>query len=452
MLTDMILEEEFEKKGDSWYNQQDLEDDLHLAAELGKTLLDRNHDLEQALQQMYSTNQDQLQEIEYLTKQVELLRQMNDQHAKLYEQLDMAARDVEESNHRLVQDNRLAQTKINSLTDTIEALQTLLEDLQTQMDELKAAQAERNKRELAEQRRGFSAQSVSCLKELYDLQRDRYLTQSDGLWSPQSFLCDRDRCLDPEEENQALQRSIQTLQRQIATEQSRREAVEREIEFTSRENRGLEQRLAELEGCWTRQTELVEEVEQLRLLWRANSARRPSQLLLPETVFFASEERQSKADETSEKEEEQTRRSRQRCHSDGVLKATNTDELRRGHEQLCIRRTEAVKQRGISLLNEVDAQYSALQVKYEELLQRYHNLTDGLIHNAVQSSSGSFATAWVRRRLSGSAATSDLKVLPEDGHQPEYKVLFKEIFTRIQKTKEDLSDDRHPARNNDSAE
>uniref|UniRef100_A0A3B5LNP8 Cerebellar degeneration-related protein 2a n=1 Tax=Xiphophorus couchianus TaxID=32473 RepID=A0A3B5LNP8_9TELE len=430
MLTDMILEEEFEKKGDSWYNQQDLEDDLHLAAELGKTLLDRNHDLEQALQQMYSTNQDQLQEIEYLTKQVELLRQMNDQHAKLYEQLDMAARDVEESNHRLVQDNRLAQTKINSLTDTIEALQTLLEDLQTQMDELKAAQAERNKRELAEQRRGFSAQSVSCLKELYDLQRD-----SDGLWS----------CLDPEEENQALQRSIQTLQRQIATEQSRREAVEREIEFTSRENRGLEQRLAELEGCWTRQTELVEEVEQLR-------ARRPSQLLLPETVFFASEERQSKADETSEKEEEQTRRSRQRCHSDGVLKATNTDELRRGHEQLCIRRTEAVKQRGISLLNEVDAQYSALQVKYEELLQRYHNLTDGLIHNAVQSSSGSFATAWVRRRLSGSAATSDLKVLPEDGHQPEYKVLFKEIFTRIQKTKEDLSDDRHPARNNDSAE
>lgn len=38
--------------------------DLHLAAELGKTLLDRNHELEQALQQMYSTNQEQLLEIE----------------------------------------------------------------------------------------------------------------------------------------------------------------------------------------------------------------------------------------------------------------------------------------------------------------------------------------------------------------------------------------------------
>lgn len=40
--------------------------DLHLAAELGKTLLDRNHELEQALQQMYSTNHDQLLEIEVI--------------------------------------------------------------------------------------------------------------------------------------------------------------------------------------------------------------------------------------------------------------------------------------------------------------------------------------------------------------------------------------------------
>lgn len=61
-----------------------------------------------------------------------------------------------------------------SLTDAIEGLQTYVEDLQTQMEELKAAQAERNKRELAEQRRSLGAQSVSCLKELYDLQHDRY--------------------------------------------------------------------------------------------------------------------------------------------------------------------------------------------------------------------------------------------------------------------------------------
>lgn len=49
-----------------------------------------------------------------------------------------------------------------------------MEDLQAQVDELKAAQAERNKRDLAEQRRSLGAQSVSCIKELYDLHIDRY--------------------------------------------------------------------------------------------------------------------------------------------------------------------------------------------------------------------------------------------------------------------------------------
>lgn len=48
-----------------------------------------------------------------------------------------------------------------------------MQDLQTQMEELRSAQAERNKRDLAEQRRSLGAQSVSCIKELYDLQQER---------------------------------------------------------------------------------------------------------------------------------------------------------------------------------------------------------------------------------------------------------------------------------------
>ncbi|XP_073350635.1 cerebellar degeneration-related protein 2 [Pagrus major] len=462
MLTDMILEEEFDKSGESWYHPQDLENDLHLAAELGKTLLDRNHELEQALQQMYSTNQEQLLEIEYLTKQVDLLRQMNDQHAKVYEQLDVAARDLEQGNQRLVQDNRLAQQKIHSLTETVEGLQTYMEDLQTQVEELKTAQAERNKRDLQEQRRSLSAQSVSCLKELYDLHNDRHLAHDslrvDGLWSPLGSSYDRDSHQDPEEEKATLQRSIQTLQSQIAAERSRREAAEQEIELTIRENTGLEQRLALLDGCRARQKELEAEVEQMRLQWRAdcaNSMRRPSQLLVPDTVFFSSEERsstvQDEVEEKVEKDEELQRRSiRQRCNSDSVLRATNADDIRRGHEQLCIRRAEAVKQRGISLLNEVDAQYSALQVKYDELLQRCQQATDQLSHKSVQTSTTPFLSSRTRRRLSSSVALSDLTVVLEDGQQPEYKVLFNEIFTCIQKTKADLSENKRPVKDSDS--
>lgn len=96
----------------------------------------------------------------------------------------------------------------------------------------------------------------------------------DGLWSPQSSFYDRDRRQDPEEENAALQRSIKTLQSQIAVERSRREAAEQESELTVQENRGLEQRLALLDGCRARQKELEAEVEQLQLLWRAECANR----------------------------------------------------------------------------------------------------------------------------------------------------------------------------------
>lgn len=50
---------------------------------------------------------------QYLAKQVDLLRRMNDQHAMVYDQLDVAARDLEQGNNRLVQDSRLAQRKID---------------------------------------------------------------------------------------------------------------------------------------------------------------------------------------------------------------------------------------------------------------------------------------------------------------------------------------------------
>lgn len=439
MLTDMILEEDFVKDGERWYKSHDLERDLHLAAELGKTLLDQNHELEQALQQMYSTNQDQLHEIEYLTKQVDLLRQMNDHHAKLYEQLDSAARDLEQGNQRLVQDNRLAQQKIQSLTETIDSLQNHMEELQAQVEELKTSQADRNRRD-AEQRRSLGAQSVSCLKELYDLQDNRHNhnLNTEGLWSHQVFYLNQKTCPDPEEEYRDLQRSIQTLHTQIAIERSYREAAEREIELTARENRSLEEQLALLDGCRARKQELEAEVEQLRCLWQRDcSNKRSEELMLPDAVFFASEEKSVSGERETELTEEHRQLSRQRCNSDSVLRPT--DEIRLGHDQMCIRRTRAVTQRGMSLLHEVDAQYSALQVKYEELLLRCKQASDSFTHKGVQTSTSPFVSVRARRRL------SNLSVVCEEG-QPEYKALFKELFSCIQKTREDLDKRTVPKR------
>ncbi|XDV14068.1 hypothetical protein PO909_002284 [Leuciscus waleckii] len=367
MLTDVIVEEDFDRnEDDMWYSRKDLEHDLHLAAELGKTLLDRNHELEQGLQQMYSTNHEQLQEIEYLTKQVDLLRQMNDQHAKVYEQLDLAARDLEKSNQRLVLENRTSQHRIESLTETIDGLQTHMEGLQKQVDELKMSQS---KRDLAGVRRSLGAQSISCLKEIYDLQQD-------NLHEEKSWPALDDRRVEAElEETSTLQHTLHNLKLQLAAERARRVEAEREAELTVQENSALEERLSVLEGARRRQAELEAEVEELRQLWRSEStSARLTDTLLPDNVFFGVDDRS---------------------------------------------RVELEEEDGSELPQEVDAQYSALQVKYEELLRRCQQGADSLSHKAVQT-----PTAHAPQR------------------RPEYKALFKEIFTCIQKTKEDLSENR----------
>ncbi|KAF7660346.1 hypothetical protein LDENG_00283620 [Lucifuga dentata] len=436
MLTDMIVEEEFEmKEEEPWYDKQDLEHDLHLAAELGKTLLERNRDLEQGLQQMYSTNQEQLQEIEYLTKQVDLLRHVNDQHTKVYEQLDLSARELEQNNHKLVQDNRTAQQKIKGLTETVELLQTQVEELQHQVEELKLSPSQSHKPPHGETRR--STQSLSCLKELqntlqyfeYDLDDpSEDVEPSDVTWR--------------EEEKASLRRSLHTLQTQFASERARRKEAEQEAGLLANENTVLEQQLARMESCQARLSELEHEAEELRQFWKSETSSRSIGLdvahsLLPDSGLLNPEE-ESDGEVTA-------------SNNSWIQKQGDSEKLRQlqipdapdrisDHECSCVRRAEVVKYRGISLLNEVDAQYSALQVKYDELLQRCHpgvqeEVQEGQSHKAVQTATTS------SNFLSASRATN-MEDCEDDCHQPEYKELFKEIFFRIQKTKEDLIENR----------
>ncbi|MED6271209.1 hypothetical protein CHARACLAT_017835 [Characodon lateralis] len=401
MLADMIAEEEFEiKEEEPWYDKQDLEHDLQLAAELGKSLLERNRDLEQGLQQMYTTNQEQLQEIEYLTKQVDVLRQVNDQHAKVYEQLDVSARELEQSNQKLVLDNRAAQLKIHRLMETVD-------ELQHHVEELKLASCQSQRSPCGEKWPPRGTRSVSCLQELqnthrYDLDLDQ---RSDGFEGSAASW--------HEEEHASLQQSLRALQTQFAAERARREEAETEGELLARENAALEQQLGRMEGCQARISELEKEAEELRQLWKLQSSSRPARSYvihgMEEEIEGVSAAVKSPA-------------LLKRWASERLMKATQApDSPNRiyDHECSCVRRPEVVKYRGISLLNEVDAQYSALQVKYDELLRRCGHQEE------------------LQELLPGeSSAAVDSEDSEDDFHQPEYKELFKEIFSRIQKTKE----------------
>jgi len=133
-------------------------DDLQLAAELGKTLLERNKELEGNLRDHQSVIEDQSQEIEYLTKQTSTLREVNDSRVKIYEQLEVSISDLETTNKKLMEENLTDKVKIKSLCENIgklenrcEELQRLLEEARTMLEKQQQLQKRRRERQKSSQ-------------------------------------------------------------------------------------------------------------------------------------------------------------------------------------------------------------------------------------------------------------------------------------------------------------
>ncbi|XP_059980084.1 cerebellar degeneration-related protein 2 isoform X2 [Lagenorhynchus albirostris] len=441
MLAENLVEEFEMKEDEPWYDHQDLQQDLQLAAELGKTLLDRNTELEDSLQQMYTTNQEQFQEIEYLTKQVELLRQMNEQHAKVYEQLDVTARELEETNQKLVADSRASQQKILSLTETIECLQANIDHLQSQVEELKSSGQGRSR---GKHDREKSAPSFSSLKELYDL-RQHFVY--DHVFAEKITALQQSP---DEEENEHLKKTVTMLQAQLSLERQKRATVEEEYGLVLKENSELEQQLGAAEAYRTRVLELQADVAEMRQMLQSE---RPFvngvEKLVPDSLFVpVKEPSQSLLEEMLLTMPEAHRKPLKRSSSETVLSSLAGGDIVKGHEETCIRRAKAVKQRGISLLHEVDMQYSTLKVKYEELLRKCQQEEDSLAHKAVQTSRAKDPAAVNAQPEPGTLGWEPASVTPEPigcpttSTPPEYKVLFKEIFSCIKKTKQEIDEQR----------
>ncbi|XP_022599246.1 cerebellar degeneration-related protein 2-like [Seriola dumerili] len=472
MLSSGTMEEFVTEEEEPWYDQQDLEQDLHLAAELGKTLLERNKELEDSLQQMYITNEEQVQEIEYLSKQLEVLRDMNEQHAKVYEQLDGTARDLERTNLSLVTDSKTSQQKIERLTGTIEALQTQVESLSGQVDQLRSMEQLRVRREKRERRK--TIHTFPCLRELCTAPgyEDEFVVGRAESFTvetkPQPF----------EEENQHLREAVSALRAAIRTERGRREGVERECNLLLAEFSRLQTRLQDAEGCQARVRELEVELQELQQLRRARTFLLSgeddgvalTQTVLnstPETDTFLEVEVGQTGGGTSEQTEGGGGGSEALPDSSPVRKSCSDTALntivardasgrRRGSYAL---HANSVRKRGMSILREVDEQYHALLEKYEELLGKCRRHEESLCHAEVQTSrpvsrdpsmkdcamgptpvppptpAQSPSTPEAIESISKQVEAVDKRL---GQNTPEYKALFKEIFSRIQKTKMDI--------------
>ncbi|XP_037134764.1 cerebellar degeneration-related protein 2-like [Syngnathus acus] len=473
MLNSGTMDEFVTEEEEPWYDQRDLEQDLHLAAELGKTLLERNKELEDSLQQMYITNEEQVHEIEYLSKQLEVLREMNEQHAKVYEQLDGTARELEHTNQTLVTDGKASQQKIERLSGTIETLQNQVETLSGQVEQLRSVEQLRVKREKRERRK--TIHSFPCLRELCTAPRyeDEFV-----VGRAESFTLEPKR--QPfEEENKHLREAVSALRTAIRAERGRRECVEKECHLLLTDFSRLQTRVQEAESCQARVRELeveLQELQQLRrsrtfLLGNEDDGVTLTQTVLnrtPETDTFLEEEVGETGGGVREEAEggsgvngealPESNPVRKSC-SDTALNAMvarDASGRRRGSYAL---HANSVRKRGMSILREVDEQYHALLEKYEELLGKCRRHEESLCHAGVQTSRPVSRDPSMKDCAMGHApappptptqSPSTPEAIEMIGKQveavdkrlgqnaPEYKALFKEIFSRIQKTKMDI--------------
>uniref|UniRef100_UPI0037E9BFEF cerebellar degeneration-related protein 2-like n=1 Tax=Semicossyphus pulcher TaxID=241346 RepID=UPI0037E9BFEF len=471
MLRAGRMEEFVTEEEEPWYDQRDLEQDLHLAAELGKTLLERNKELEDSLQQMYINNEEQVQEIEYLSKQLEMLRDMNEQHAKVYEQLDVTARELEITNEKLVLESKASQQKIDRLMGTMETLQGQVDSLTTRVEELRTLEELRVRREKKERRK--TVHSFPCLKELCTAPRyeDGFLLANPGSVD----LAERQPV---DEENERLRGIVSSLRAAMATERSKREGAERECAAVLQEFERLEQRLLGAEGCQLRVQELEAELQEMQQL-------RKSRMCLVGDMEDGLETLLRNGPETDTLDEgmgleeggeggageagcagQQGGPVRKSC-SDTALNAISARDASGRRQGSYALHANGVRKRGMSILREVDEQYHALLEKYEELLGKCRRHEESLCHAGVQTSRPVSRDPSMKEysMVSAGPSTSEAIAAPPTPPQtpstpealegisrqveqvdkrlsqntPEYKALFKEIFSRLQKTKSDMN-------------
>ncbi|KAJ1072052.1 hypothetical protein K5549_013919 [Capra hircus] len=453
-MEDFTAEEE-----EPWYDQQDLEQDLHLAAELGKTLLERNKELEESLQQMYSTNEEQVQEIEYLTKQLDTLRHVNEQHAKVYEQLDLAARDLELTNQKLALESKVAQQKIHGEGRYVNILLQckVIRDRRV-YKELRDLEQLRLRREKRERRR--TIHTFPCLKELCTSPRlpprceDAFRLHSSSLELGPRPL---------EQENDRLQTLVGVLRSQVSQERQRKERAEREYAVVLQEYSELERQLCEMEGCRFRVQELEAELLELQQMKQAKTYllgredHLAEALLAPLTQAPEADDPQPGSGDDSGSQDGVSSPAASPGHavrkscSDTALNAIMAKDPASRHAGNLTLHANSVRKRGMSILREVDEQYHALLEKYEELLSKCRQHGAGVRHAGVQTSRPiSRDSSWrdLRAGEEGLGEAKAEKSLSQhveavdkrlEQSQPEYKALFKEIFSRIQKTKADIN-------------
>lgn len=321
--------------------QECYETDLQLAAELGKTLLERNQELEDTVRQQQVLIEEQAQELQHLSRQACSLREVNESRLKIYEQLEQTVAELEKSNQRLQQESRADKKRIRSLSTSVDLLEKKCEELQELADNLRLSLRPKDTQDTS-----------SADQEEHDSDQQNFLDgpdhadHSDFIGFEESpFGTDLVR----------LRSSLSRLKCQLSREQEQKEGLQSELDDLIQENMRLqEQVLASQER----------EHQCLNLQMEMDLLEDDDRHLCPSCKVL------SKLDRCEEPEEELAELDHFSMVQleDGVVVYGDHDSL---PDVSAVPQPPAPSQDAesqVSLLSELDAQYRLLIDKYEALL------------------------------------------------------------------------------------
>ncbi|XP_050451441.1 BICD family-like cargo adapter 1 isoform X1 [Cataglyphis hispanica] len=223
------------------------ESNLQLAAELGKTLLERNKELENIIKLHQATVEEQTQEIEYMKKQTAALREVNNTRLKVYEQLEVSVQDLERANHHLVIENTSDKKLIKSQSVTIENLEIRCEELQKKIDDLTGQLRQR----AASPTRSNNVQQQQQQQNINWETSDTQGGSEKQRAAPSSPKSSQETVIattasDREEEITELLRQLQEARSQRAREQTKVSELSQQLTTLLQENSALEEQLTDM--------------------------------------------------------------------------------------------------------------------------------------------------------------------------------------------------------------
>lgn len=444
----------------SWY-----ENDLQLAAELGKTLLERNLELEDELRNALQTQNEQALEIDLLKRQLDVLKNVNESRMRMYEDVDHNSHELEKLNEHLMKEKKSDKGCIYSLTGTVKKLEERCEELQEQQELAMKENRERNR--MREKR-------IRSVPSLLKMENNEHNFQNgyDYLGFPSLFGSSAAKYLNVRNpvtsEIQSLRENIKKLEVQLSIEQNKRKLAEAETLNVLEDNRMLEERFVNL--VETKKVAVANKVVETVKPEGDKNQKKNSDAICGEcgaprrpTVRDKNELIEHDLDELPHGKVVRLKNggsaygSRESLHLIGLETDDTTPSLEVCsailasdiNDRMCQEEEEATKP-SFSLLGELEEQYRKLVIRYETLVEAKSQRSPAKLDMATQDNLdkgqtragdvvrrpkdlSSIPDSLCRRSLDLSSPLNPLEGHFENG-PPEYKRLFKEIFETLRRS------------------